>query len=70
MNNLGKIIEGLFKSFQADTGREKLGDGETIVGICNDGIVELTMEEDTLKISATICKTYMANKNIIGGAGK
>jgi len=65
MNNLGEIIEGLFKSFQADSGREKMDEGEVIVAICNDGIVQLTMEEDTLKISATICKTYIATKNIL-----
>ena len=71
MNNLGEIIEELFKSFQAESGREKLDEGETIVAICNDGVVELTEEEDTLKISATICRApYIINKNIVGGAGK
>ena len=66
MNNLGDIIEELHDKFKADSGREKLDDGEIIVAVCSDGVVELTMEDETLKVSASICKTFKIEKNIMG----
>lgn len=51
----------------ADSGKDKMEDGETIVAVCNDGVIELTMEDETLKVSATICKNYKIEKNIMEG---